>query len=907
MPATLKNVETVSLEATGAAVFNVVNATGIKNLKNAASANTVEFRNVAASTAVEIANTASANTVTYKSATLNGADDAVAIKVDGLGANLTVADVDASLTDAFAAETIALTSTGSASTVGTLTVTSLGATKLTVAGDANLTVTTFTDGTTGGPTLKTVDASAFTGSLSITGAHNTASQAGNTITGGSGNDTLGGGDGNDVISGGAGNDSITAGQGIDNLSGGAGNDTFDLAGNLTSSDTIDGGDGVDTLKTTAAITGTTGAKVSNIETVDANGAIEVSAAAVAGVATLRSTTTAAATTTFSNLSGTETVQIRSATAANATLVTVTKAIDGTADVQNVTIGNSSGSTAVVLNTLTANDAETINITSSLVPNTITTLTSSDATKVTVSGVGLTITNFTSSSVLKTIDASTSTGAFIMGNAIGTSGVTLSGGSANDTLIGSAGNDSLNGGDGVDSIQLGAAGGNDTLDGGAGNDTFIFTDTTFTNDLTSADVIRGGDGTDTLSFGNAAAGAAATINLTTSGLLTGVSGIERLVLSSTDTNQTLTVDDNIVGIAGGSLTIAVTEDGNGTQTVVNNTLSSTATVTTTYSASTGALAYTIGNSIDKATGGAGTDTFSLTSAAYLGTSDVINGGSGSDTLTVNTGVATNTFTAAMLGALRNIETINVNDDTDTDTDTYIFTLSNDVVGANYSGTSFTVTRDAGDDGAIKVDGSAVTGYALALNGGDGNDTLIGGSGNDTIEGQSGVDTITISSGGTDRIVITDATAGNQSVITGFTLIGTGTTAASGNDDLAFDEDTYFADGTFTEASAAGADVAAGNFTALDGSGAYTIVANKINVIYGKSYSSYDDMVADANSTMAADGADALIAFFNYASQKLEIYSDLDADDNNSEVLVAQLTGVTVDDVAGLTRLNFIVIE
>jgi Ca2+-binding RTX toxin-like protein len=235
------------------------------------------------------------------------------------------------------------------------------------------------------------------------------------------------------------------------------------------------------------------------------------------------------------------------------------------------------------------------------------------------------------------------------------------------------------------------------------------------------------------------------------------------------------------------------------------------------------------------------------------------------------------------------------------------LSNEVVSANYSGTSFTVTRQADDDGTIRVDGSAVTGYALALNGGDGADTLIGGTGNDTIEGQSGVDVITITSGGTDRVVITDATASNQSVITGFTLVGTATTAASGNDDLAFDEDTYFADGTFAEATTAGADVAAGNFTALTGTAAYTIVANKINVIVGKSYSSYDDMVADADSTMAADGADALIAFFNYATQKLEIYSDLDADDNNSEVLVASLVGVTLDDVAGLTRLNFIVIE
>jgi Ca2+-binding RTX toxin-like protein len=950
VPNTLKNVETVSVEATGAAVLNVVSSSGIKTLKNAASSNTVEFRAVDATTAVEIANTASNNTVTYKSASLSGTTDVASIKVDGLTGTLTVADVDASLTDAFAAETIALTSTGTASTIGTLTLTSLGATKLTVAGEANLTVTArLADSTTGGPTVKTIDASAATGNINIIGAHNTASQAGNTITGGSGNDTLGGGDGNDVISGGAGNDGITAGAGVDNLTGGAGNDTFELAGNLTSSDTVDGGDGTDTLVTTGSITGTTGSKVSGVEIVSASGAIEISAASITGLTTLRSTSAAAETVTFSNLAGTETLQIRSATGDNATVNTVTKAVDGTADTQNVTIGNSSGTTAVVLSQLNANDAETINITSALVANTITTLASTDATKLTIAGLGLTVTNFTGSSALKTIDASTTTGAFIMGNAIGTSSVTITGGSANDTLIGSAGNDSISGGAGVDSIQLGGAGGNDTLSGGDGNDTFIFTDSTSTNDLTATDVISGGDGTDTLQFGSGTAGAA-TINLTTAGLLAGVSAVERLVLADTNTNQTLTIDDNITGIAGNSLSIAITEDGNGTQTVVNNTLGSAAIVTTTYSATTGVLNYTIGNSIDKVTGGAGTDVFTLGVLAYLGTGDVIDGSGGTaDNLTINTNTATNSITAARLATVRNVEVLTI-DDTDTDTDAYTVTLSNDVVAANYSGSSYTVIREGGDDGTLTVNAADVTGYALILTGADGADTLTGGSGNDTIYGEMGNDRIVLTSGGSDIVRFVTANEGTDSLV-GFTARTTSTAAPTGVDRIVFqvgDAAALIFDGTtvgtddagevnlsVTAVSGAVTNVATGDVVFVTGvvAGAETVglTDNAINVITTHGYATLDaalvangirddaEATAVNNTTFTGDNLQAaslVVLFYNTSTTRTELHlvSVADSTDGNSDngavtataTLLAAFTDISLAGIADLRADNFAVL-
>ena len=127
-------------------------------------------------------------------------------------------------------------------------------TAITVVGDTNLVI----DGTTGTAgdatitavptTVTTVDASAFTGRLFVTG-----SATASTLTGGSGADSITGGSGNDVIVGGAGNDTIDGGGGRDNISGGDGSDsiTFGSAGSETRVVTIDGGAGNDTLTMTS--------------------------------------------------------------------------------------------------------------------------------------------------------------------------------------------------------------------------------------------------------------------------------------------------------------------------------------------------------------------------------------------------------------------------------------------------------------------------------------------------------------------------------------------------------------------------------------------------------------------------------------------------------------------------------
>jgi len=181
-------------------------------------------------------------------------------------------------------EIINITSTGGTTTAtnSIAAVTGAAATKVTVAGDRDLTLTAFTPS---GSSLKTLDASTFSGKLNmvaaLTGTNTTISggSSNDTLTGGTGNDsivgnagndtislvangnnTVDGGAGNDSITGGSGNDVVTAGDGNDNLVGatgddnlnaGAGDDIFTLTWtDITATDTINGGDGIDVISTT---------------------------------------------------------------------------------------------------------------------------------------------------------------------------------------------------------------------------------------------------------------------------------------------------------------------------------------------------------------------------------------------------------------------------------------------------------------------------------------------------------------------------------------------------------------------------------------------------------------------------------------------------------------------------------
>lgn len=101
--------------------------------------------------------------------------------------------------------------------------------------------------------LNNVDASTFTGALTITGLANNLIGTGATVKGGSGVDAITGGAGGDTIYANGGHDDLSGGDGADYIDGGAGNDDIEGdAGNDNliggaGNDVITGGAGNDTL------------------------------------------------------------------------------------------------------------------------------------------------------------------------------------------------------------------------------------------------------------------------------------------------------------------------------------------------------------------------------------------------------------------------------------------------------------------------------------------------------------------------------------------------------------------------------------------------------------------------------------------------------------------------------------
>ena len=114
---------------------------------------------------------------------------------------------------------------------------------------------------TGGAGANTIDASGFTGPVTLDGGAGndilTGGSGGASIIGGAGNDILTGGDGGATITGGAGLDTITGGAGNDDLRGGDDNDQINGGGGQDllfgdgGNDSLNGGDGNDTLNGSA--------------------------------------------------------------------------------------------------------------------------------------------------------------------------------------------------------------------------------------------------------------------------------------------------------------------------------------------------------------------------------------------------------------------------------------------------------------------------------------------------------------------------------------------------------------------------------------------------------------------------------------------------------------------------------
>ena len=731
---------------------------GLNTLGLSASSATgdVSFSNVGAVVAAEMTNGSGDLSIAYLSTQLTGTADTQALAVNGAtsAATFTVGNGGTGF-----AETLAITSSGSASSITTA---NNQHKTITVTGDKNLTLA-MTD--TANVTTR-VDASAFTGNLTLSGLGTTEI----------------------------------------NISGGSGNDTVTVA-NLTTKDTISGGEGTDTLRTATAITATDGVGISGFEVLEVTGnGVTQAANAIAGVTSVSvndsTNGTANGTITFSGMGASTALTVRSVGDADDD-VTATLATNTLADAISVTLGTATA--AVTFNVLTLDNYETITLNNAGAASTVGSLTSSSVTKAVINASKATTVTALAAASLATVDASASTANVTVGatsrastitGGAGNDNLTGSGsadsivaGAGNDTLAGGGGADNIAGGDGDDSVTGGA--GNDVVDGGAGND--IFTDVALNTDnfaggagddrfditafanLGSADTVAGGDGTDTINF-TADGNYDFTSDVT---ILTNVTSVERYQFSGlAGGDDTVTINDGIVSAAGGTLTLI---NGSNSATTFNASgvlaSGSKVVLSSNTTGASAALTYSIGNGIDQVTLGSGADTVVVSNNAYLSANDSISGGTGADTLsfTFNT-ASSNTISAAQLSNISGFETFSINNATDGTAVNYAMTLTDTIVGAQVAvGSTFTITRDAADTGTTRVDGSAVTSsYLFALTGGTGNDTLSGGAGNDTITGGAGTDSLTGGSGN-DVFVVTGLTqaANGTDAVTDFSF-GTSST-------------------------------------------------------------------------------------------------------------------------------------
>lgn len=441
-PSALTSIEvlTVEVSTNNAETLNAVNADSLTTINNNSPSNSLTVTNVqTAVSAIGVSNSAQNLTITSANTALAGTADAATLTVSSTTAG-TVTVGPTSGTNGY--ESISVSSGGgAANTLTDLVDTGTTTTTLNLMGSQDLTIT------------NPVDAE-------IT-----------TINGGSASGKL-------VID-------ATAATGNVTFTGGTGDDSFDISGTYSTSDTIDGGDGTDTLILTANEMDTptvTQTNVSNIETLKTDtitsGSINIK---WFGATNLFLNTGAATGDTFTlPTGGTLTVDTVNPAGSN----TIAVEADTTADVLNLVLDGITWTTNV-----TASTFETVNIASNTAANSIggTLALTATAQTDTINVTGSAAMTFTGQVTADVLNASTATGVITTTGGFADD-VVITGGTGNDSLRGSSAADIISGGDGNDTIRGDA--GADTLTGGAGNDTFNGdngdTDETVTDTITDFD-------------------------------------------------------------------------------------------------------------------------------------------------------------------------------------------------------------------------------------------------------------------------------------------------------------------------------------------------------------------------------------------------------------------------------------
>jgi len=465
----------------GTAVINNTATSGNGTTLTSVSLNNVTGASTITGNGVTTVNLAAINTkgasVTVNNATTDGHTLNLNLKsVGAAGAATVVTDENA--------KSVAVNTTGSSN----IALTAAAATTATVTGSAATTLDL-----TGSTKLTSLDASATTGNLTVTGAAATLT----TMKGGSAVDTITLGNAKYTVDTGAGNDVVTLGAAIvagSVINLGAGNDSLLVSGGSVAASTttattiIDGGDGSDTISASLINAGNA-AQFRNFEALDMSAAANldvqlITGSTIAGVtlfggaggATLTNVAANVGLTVAGNNTGVSTIGVVNASAADNSfnIGFSGAAADAAPTAANVDAG-----------TIVLNGVETVNIASTGAANTWNAITLTDNALKTVMITGDkaldldfagTVGVAGSSTGLAMIDGSAATGKLMINlatnaptYAVASAGLTVRGGSADDMITLGAGKATVVAGAGADMIVTGTGGG--TLTGGAGNDTF----------------------------------------------------------------------------------------------------------------------------------------------------------------------------------------------------------------------------------------------------------------------------------------------------------------------------------------------------------------------------------------------------------------------------------------------------
>jgi Ca2+-binding RTX toxin-like protein len=614
-----------------------------------------------------------------------------------------------------------------------------------------------------------------------------------TIDGGAGDDTLQGGDANETINGGAGNDTIDGNRGADTELGGTGNDIF-IWDPGDGSDVLEGQAGKDVL----AFNGSNAAEHTSLTangsrvlltrdvaaiTQDMNGVedVELNMLGSADTVTVGDTTGTDLQTADVNLAandgggdGAVDTVIADGTSGDDTVTPTAQGgnvtISGLAAKVNVT-GGEPANDHVDVDPLGGND--TVNAAPGDAGPSIDVDGGADSDTVNFNGtnaddtIGLadnngTVATFTPNG--EVVDSSNVENLVVHGRngndtIVGQNGianlthVTIDGDGGDDTLAGGDGDDTIDGGAGNDTIDGNR--GTDTEFGGGGDDTFVW------DPGDGSDVLEGQGGHNTLVFN-------------------GSNAAEKIDLSANGSRVRLFRD-----------VAAITQDMNGIQSAVVNTLGSADTVTVNDLAGTDLKDVGVNLEANDGTGDGAADTVvvngtpgddaitptaqggNVTVSGLAAKVNVTGGEPANDHVDVDTLGGDDTVTTGPgdLGP-----SIDVDGGADSDTVTFNGTNADDTIGlANNNGAVATFTPNGevvdsanvenlivrgrkGNDTAVGQNGIAALTHLTILGGsgddtlagGDGDDTILGGAGNDTIDGNRGADT-EFGGGGDDTFV------------------------------------------------------------------------------------------------------------------------------------------------------------